>query len=175
MKTLKQMMESSISAEKEEQLGKIRDVLFDKTAYDTSGKRLGTVADATIGKNMTIGKLILDDGSQYTKGRIAAVNDIVLIKPVKPQKPKQKRQSEQMNTHASEQPSEKTAETSAQNSRSVSRRYGDFSFLLGKTADKSIINFYGETMIRAGETVTLDVLRQAKISGKLIELCLHVK
>lgn len=144
-----------------------------KKAYDTLGRLLGTVVNATIGKSMILGKLYLDNGDMYNRGQIAALNDVFLIKIVKRRaQKKEKREPEHMPIRASKQPSAKPANT-ASNSGSLRRRYGDFSFLLGKTADKNITNFFGEVMIRAGETVTVDILRQAKISGKLIELCLH--
>ena len=148
---------------------------------------MGTVRDAIIGRTANVIKLITDNGRQYTRGRIAAINDIILIKNPKPAKKTEKRKRdqtqerkqaqeyEQAQASANTKPKTTKAVDAAANSPSVRRRYGDFSFLLGKTADKNITNFFGEVMIRAGETITLDVLRQAKISGKLIELCLHVK
>lgn len=148
--------------------------LLNKTVYDLFGVKLGVIADAIIGKKTNVIKLILDNGIPYTRGRIAAINDIMLIKRQKSAQKKEKRKREQAQICASEQPKVKTADITA-NNRSVRRRYGDFSFLLGKTADKNITNFFGEVMIRRGEIVTQEVLRQAKISGKLIELCLHVK
>ena len=72
-------------------------------------------------------------------------------------------------------PSEATPATPLQPSRQIPKRYGNFNFLLGKTVDKTIVNFQGEVMIKKAEKVSKDVLRQAKISGKLIELCLHVE
>lgn len=59
--------------------------------------------------------------------------------------------------------------------RQIRKRYGNFNFLLGKVVDKTIVNFQGEVMIKKNESVTKEVLRQAKISGKLIELYLHVE
>lgn len=165
----------SLVASNAQQTANTFPTITNKTAYDTSGNRLGVVADATIGKTMTIGKIILEDGRQYSRGRIAAVNDIVLIKPSKPKAAKEKkRKAAQTSICANEQPAPKSTQT-AVCTQAAKRRYGDFSFLLGKTADKIITNFFGEVMIRAGETVTQDVLRQAKLGGKLIELCLHVK
>ncbi len=57
----------------------------------------------------------------------------------------------------------------------IRRAYGDFNFLIGKTVDKTVVNFQGEVMIRQHETVTKDILRQAKVSGKLLELYLHIE
>lgn len=148
--------------------------IIDKAAYDTLGKRLGTVVDATIGKSMTVGKIILDNGQKYGRGRVLAVGDIVLIKIAKPAKKRTKTTKEQVQVCATKQTKPANVNTPVI-TQSTKRRYGDFSFLIGKTADKNIINFYGEVMIHLGETVTPDILRQAKRSGKLIELCLHVK
>ena len=146
-----------------------------KGAYDMTGKLLGIVADGIVGKTTNVVKLILDNGKQCTRGQIASVKDIVLIKTVKsPTKKKAKTKTEQVKKHAEVEVKRKEVDTTV-NARTYKRRYGDFSFLLGKTADKNITNFFGEVMIHCGETVTLDVLRQAKLGGKLIELCLHVK
>lgn len=59
--------------------------------------------------------------------------------------------------------------------KTIRRKYGDFSFLIGKSVDKTVVNFQGEVMIRQHETITRDILRQAKISGKLLELYLHIE
>ena len=55
------------------------------------------------------------------------------------------------------------------------RKYGDFSFLVGKSVDKTMHNFQGEVMIKQHEVITREVLRQAKIAGKLLELYLHIE
>lgn len=70
---------------------------------------------------------------------------------------------------------ERTGPIVAVSDKSIRRRYGDFSFLIGKSVDKTIVNFQGEVMIRQHETITRDILRQAKISGKLLELYLHIE
>lgn len=70
---------------------------------------------------------------------------------------------------------EKTAPIVVMGDKSIRRRYGDFSFLIGKSVDKTVVNFQGEVMIRQHETITRDILRQAKISGKLLELYLHIE
>jgi len=70
---------------------------------------------------------------------------------------------------------EKTMPLVAISDKSIRRRYGDFSFLIGKSVDKTVVNFQGEVMIRQHETITRDILRQAKISGKLLELYLHIE
>lgn len=146
--------------------------IADKAAYDSDGKRLGTVTDAEFTSTMKLSKIICDNGEQYNKGRVSAVDDIVLIKTEKPAKASKKRTKAQTDICANAQPT--ASKPAAAAAYPVKRRYGDFSFLIGKTADKNIKNFFGEVMIRRGEKVTADTLRQAKISGKLIELCLHV-
>ena len=163
---------SSVTVGETKQNGAYPTVL-NKSAYDTLGKYLGTVEDVTLSKTLAISKIVLDNGQAYAKSRISAVADVVLIKAEKPQKPRTKR----TNAHKSIPAAEQAKQVNEINRppQPIPRRYGDFGFLLGKTSDKNITNFYGEVMIRAGETVTTDILRQAKISGKLIELCLHVK
>lgn len=59
--------------------------------------------------------------------------------------------------------------------KTMRRKYGDFSFLVGKSVDKTMFNFQGEVMIKQHETITWEVLRQAKIAGKLLELYLHIE
>lgn len=181
MMRLKQLLDAKVCEEKEVQLGKIRDVLLNKTAYDVLGKRLGVVVDAILTRTMNISKIILDDGQQLAKKQISAIGDVILIKVPKPQNARPKKKVEQKNEHMNIPTNAQPKQTEAvsvsvkPDAPQKRRRYGDFSFVLGKTADKNITNFYGEVMIRSGETVTREVLRQAKISGKLIELCLHAK
>lgn len=156
--------------------------LIGKAVYDAQGKKLGTVVDATFYKTtMKLRGLVCDNGERYSKSRIFAINDIVIIKVAKPKKAKATRKKERIDISAHENVKQTLVKAESIKTdepvptRYIRRRYGDFSFLLGKKADKTIINFFNEVMIRAGETVTLEILRQAKISGKLIELCLHVK
>lgn len=59
--------------------------------------------------------------------------------------------------------------------KNMRRKYGDFSFLIGKSVDKTMFNFQGEVMIKQHEIITTEVLRQAKIAGKLLELYLHIE
>lgn len=155
--------------------------LIGKEIYDASGKRLGVIADAAFyDADMRLKEIAQDNGERYVKSRIFGINDVAIIKVAKPKKSNKPVKNEHIDIRASDDIKQKSAKKEpdkavapAQSVR-MRRRYGDFSFLLGKTADKSITNFYGEVMVRAGETVTSEILKQAKLSGKLIELCLHV-
>ena len=140
----------------------------DKTAYDTTGKHLGKLAEVEIGNTLKIGSVHLDDGTVFTRGKLYALGDVLLIRARTPLKPHSK-PSKGKNGQTAKGKKLTTA-LWLQN-----RRYGDFSFLIGKTVDKTITNFQGELMIKQGERVTNTILRQAKVSGKLIELCLHTK
>ena len=139
-----------------------------KIAYDTTGKYLGKLTEIEFGNTLKIGYAHLDCGTPFSRGKLYALGDVLLIRARTPAKTVSKRSNvkdEQM------QKSKKlTTARWLQN-----RRYGDFSFLIGKTVDKTITNFQGELMIKQGERVTNTILRQAKVSGKLIELCLHTK
>lgn len=163
---------SSVTAGETKQYGAYPTVL-NKSAYDALGKYLGRVDDVALSKTLAVSKIVLDSGQAYAKSRISAIGDVVLIKVEKPKKPRAKKTNAHKSIPAVEQ-AEQIDGVNRPISQPTRRRYGDFGFLLGKTSDKNITNFYGEVMIRAGETVTADILRQAKISGKLIELCLHV-
>lgn len=133
--------------------------------YDTAARFKGEIVDCELGKTMKLAAIRLSDDTRLTRGRIYALGDILIVKNNK------------------SKPSKRTSVTQATpidipsntETHKFNKKYGDFSFLLGKVADRSITNFQGETMIKRGETITRDLLRQAKISGKLIELCLHVK
>lgn len=138
-----------------------------KIAYDTTGKHLGSLKEIEISSTLKLACAHLDDQTTVSRGKIYAVGDVLLIRAKTPT-------------------SKKTAKRSKANGASVTkgkiaarwlqnRRYGDFSFLIGKTVDKTITNFQGELMIKQGQKVTNTILRQAKVSGKLIELCLHTK
>lgn len=150
-----------------------------KTAYNAQGNRVGTVIDVKFGRTMKLDKVICDNEQVLTRGLLQGVGDVIIVKTPRPQKTKT----------APPKPTASTAEvteteiviTDKQDKRPApkakypKRRYGDFNFLLGKIVDKNITNFYDEVMIRAGDKVTAETLRQAKISGKLVELCLHTK
>ena len=139
-----------------------------KLAYDTTGKYLGKLAEIEFGNTLKIGYAHLDCGTPFTRGKLYALGDVLLIRARTPTKTARKKTKT-----PNEQPPKSKKLTTAlwlQN-----RRYGDFSFLIGKTVDKTITNFQGELMIKQGEKVTSTILRQAKVSGKLIELCLHTK
>lgn len=138
-----------------------------KIAYDTTGKYLGTLSEVEIGNSLKLAYAHLDDKTAVSRGKIYAVGDVLLIRAKTPphKTPAKRAKSGDKMTAKS-----KVAAHWLQN-----RRYGDFSFLIGKTVDKTITNFQGELMIKQGQKVTNTILRQAKVSGKLIELCLHTK
>jgi len=143
-----------------------------KKVYDTSGKCLGVMRDATIGKTLNVNKFICDNGEEFTRGRVYAIGDIIIVKNKRTDLKKNKISKEKITEKQITLQNEAATITAVK--YPVKRRYGDFGFLVGKTVDKNITNFYDEVMIHCGETVTADVLKQAKLSGKLIELCLHV-
>ena len=148
------------------------ETLVGKVAYDTTGKYLGKILDVEFNATLKPSKLSLIDGTEYGRGKIYAVKDITLIRAKTPARPK---------TTATTTTATPTKIVEPLRKKTVSarwlqnRKYGDFSFLIGKYTDKTITNFQGEVMVKQGERVTQDILRQAKISGKLIELCLHTK
>ena len=146
--------------------------LVGKVAYDTTGKYLGKIYEVEFGNTLKPTKITLIDGTEYGRGKIYAVKDVALIRARTPiiKKP--------VATSTTAKPTKATKQKLKQKAYSrwmQNRKYGDFSFLIGKVTDKTITNFQGEVMVKYGERVTQDVLRQAKISGKLIELCLHTK
>lgn len=147
---------------------------IDKLAYDTTGKHLGKLADVEFGNTLKLARGTLDDQTPFSRGKIYAVGDVLLIRARTPatastKKAPAKAQGEQKAAVAAKSKKYTAAQWLQQ------RRYGDFSFLIGKIVDKTITNFQGELMIKQGERVTNTILRQAKVSGKLIELCLHTK
>ena len=148
--------------------------------YDTDGKYLGKVGDAEFNNAAKLTRVVDTDGKTYLRGRIYAIGDIILIKKPKEKKTKKSPKTKSAAVTTEPIPNDVRPSTSATEEKDSARfpikpRYGDFSVLIGKTADKNITNFYGEIMLKQGEKITLDALRQAKLSGKLIELCLHAK
>ena len=139
-----------------------------KIAYDTTGKYLGKLAEIEFGNTLRIGYAHLDCGTPFSRGKLYALGDVLLIRARTPAKTVSKRSN--VKDGQMQKSKKLTTARWLQN-----RRYGDFSFLIGKTVDKTITNFQGELMIKQGERVTNTILRQAKVSGKLIELCLHTK
>lgn len=162
-------------------------ITLGQPVYDTNGKMLGQVTNAEISPKGVLTKLTADDAS-FRGGQIRCVGDIILIKVKSASQivaeacRKNKlaaaanTQNEHMETLAPSetQPAAATPQQIARQSL-IRKKYGNFNFLVGKTVDKTMTNFQGEVMIKRGETVTTDILRQAKISGKLIELYLHIE
>ena len=165
--------------------------LVGKVAYDTTGKYLGKIYEVEFGSTLKPRKVVLIDGTEYGRGRIYAVQDVALIRPKVAPRPKRTAKAAPTRkatasativaaaTTTNATPTSAAELTQKQPSNNArwlqNRKYGDFSFLIGKTTDKTITNFQGEVMVKYGERVTPTILRQAKISGKLIELCLHTK
>lgn len=156
------------------------------TVYNANGKRLGEVTNISLSKAKKLTAIACSDGTNYTRGQLMGVDEIVIVKLPKPAtdkaKPDVKRPKQNVKPSVPPKPTVRPEvdalpepNAAAEKTYPVRRRYGDFSFLLGKIVDKDITNFYDEIMLRKGATVTHDVLRQAKISGKLIELCLHAE
>ena len=143
----------------------------DKLVYDTTGKLLGKLAELELTSTLKIGYVHLDDGTQLSRGKVYAASDVVLIRAKMPQK----KTAVNKITVAKEVPTTLPKKKITTAHWLQNRRYGDFSFLIGKIVDKNITNFQGELMIKQGERVTNTILRQAKVSGKLIELCLHTQ
>lgn len=148
--------------------------LVGKVAYDTTGKYLGKIYEVEFGNTLKPTKITLIDGTEYGRGKIYAVKDVALIRARMPlsKKPVATATKATAQSNATKQ---KLKQKAVYSRWMQVRKYGDFSFLIGKVTDKTITNFQGEVMVKNGEKVTADVLRQAKISGKLIELCLHTK
>ena len=150
------------------------DKLVGKVAYDTTGKYLGKIYEVEFTGTLKPNKITLIDGTEYSRGKIYAVKDVALIRAKTPARPKTVTATK--TTPSNDITSKQKLKQKAVYSRWMqNRKYGDFSFLIGKITDKTITNFQGEVMVKYGEKVTQEILRQAKISGKLIELCLHTK
>ena len=151
------------------------ETLVGKVAYDTTGKYLGNVCEVEFGNTLKLSKIMLIDGLEYSRGRIYAVKDIVIMRAKTPSS-RCKKIVANTTTATSDNAVEQVSNKKPVKARWLqNRKYGDFSFLIGKVTDKNITNFQGEVMVKYGERVTQKILRQAKVSGKLIELCLHTK
>lgn len=149
-------------------------VCINQSVYDLNGKFVGQVSEVELGKTAKFAKITVENGSTYTKGKIGAIGDIVIVKLPSQKKPRERSSVKQQRPNNNNAVTANPAD-SPRKPYPNKRRYGDFSFLIGKTTDKNIKNFYGEIMIKRGEKITVDILRQAKLSGKLVELCLHAK
>ena len=169
------------------------EIFAGQEVFDTNGKRLGNVEKVELtGKGELLTLTVA--GKILRKNKVWSVGDVLMIKEKSARQceAENKRKLAQ-NARQSEKPSaSKTTERAKGVSvvapvalpngqteelsftvGNIRRRYGDFCFLIGRTADKNIVNFQGELMIKCGERITKEILRQAKIFGKLIELYLH--
>lgn len=141
-------------------------LLNDAVAVNTQGNLLGTIADVCVGKTLKLSSVTLSNDTVVTPKDIYALGQALIVKcPTTVKK------------HAKPAPLPRNQDAPLQTKPWIfpTRKYGDFSFLLGKRVDKNITNFQGEIMLKNGQAVTQKTLAQAKIAGKLIELCLHVK
>lgn len=149
-----------------------------KAVYDTSAKYLGDLTDCVLTQTLRLVHITLDNGQKYARSKLYATGDIIIVKPEVPLKPR-KTQNKKKPLGKEREKLATAYKTQASGStlrdRHPKKKYGDFSFLIGKKVDKNITNFQGEIMLKHGEIITPDILRQAKISGKLIDLCLHVQ
>ncbi len=144
-----------------------REMFLQQEVVGTNGNKLGEMQNATFtGKGVL--KSITAGGVEYARSRISCVGDVILIKQNSPRKTR--RRPPNCNKKKADASSGHAAQIYG-----IRKSYGDFSFLVGRKVDKTIVNFQGEVMIKATQKVTKSVLKQAKISGKLIELCLHCK
>ena len=146
-----------------------------KMVYNTDGKLLGKIADVYLTKTLKVQKLLLDNGTIITAGKVKANNDIVTVKVARP---KPAKSAQNKSDKAKQTPLATSAEgnnTTTNTSFLPRRKSGDFSFLVGKIVDKNIFNFLGELMIKQGDIVTREVYLRARHFGKLTELCLHTK
>ena len=163
-------VKDAVSVVNPQPVSEFTELKFGKIAYDTTGKHLGKLAEVEFGNALTVVRAHLDDGTVASRGKIYAVGDVLLIRTRTPIVKRTAAKDEQAGEKPQHTGKKLTTAQWLQN-----RRYGDFSFLIGKVVDKNITNFQGELMIKQGERVSNTVLRQAKVSGKLIELCLHTK
>ena len=153
--------------------------------FDQNGLKVGEVADVELTDKLVLKRLLIDNGTSLQRGDIVAVGDVVISKA----KAAKRTVADQLREErAAELPTDSAKDnlpnnvvtvatrTQAETSnKTIRRKYGDFSFLIGKSVDKTIVNFQGEVMIKQHETINVDILRQAKVSGKLLELYLHIK
>lgn len=181
----------------EEAICPFGEIYVGQRVYNLNGKYLGEVENAELTPKLVLKKIWTKD-TEFLRGQIFSVGDVVVIKAKtykalfrqhhaktlnatrkKASAPPKNRQAITQNTIASPNPAvpqlRPATTEQIQHTGQIPKRYGNFNFLLGKVVDKNIVNFQGEIMIKKAEKVTREVLRQAKISGKLIELYLHVE
>ena len=178
------------------------EITVGQRVYDMNGKLLGELENAEFTAKFVLKKLWVHD-VEFKRGQIFSVGDAIIIRAKTPrqilaQQARELRKAESKTDTKTQNRAEEAQAAEPQSTAplaggarlvemqggeatnrvavsQIRRRYGNFNFLLGKIADKTIVNFQGEVMIKKSEKVTRDVLRQAKISGKLIELYLHVE
>lgn len=162
-------------------------LFLSQEVFDTNGKRLGNLQNLFFAKNGVLRNLIVNEKA-FAKGKIRCVGDVILIKekPFLATRPKTRNKTTQIASEVDANSKKAIAahdhSSTIPNSRDtrfitgkIRRKYGDFGFLAGRRVDKTIVNFQGEVMIKSDEIITKETLRQAKISGKLIEIFLHAE
>lgn len=114
-----------------------------KEVLTQSGKRVAVVTDVIIDQTV---KKILTNNKAIAPNKIQIAGDVILLKR------NQKKVAPQCTN---------TAKCS-----------GNFNFLVGRRADKTILN-NNEVIVKQHATITADVVKRATQYGKLIELSLH--
>lgn len=114
-----------------------------KEILTQSGKRIAVVTDVVIDGTV---KKILTNNKAITPNKIQIAGDVILLK--------------------------RNQKKVAPQCTNTTKCSGNFNFLVGRRADKTILN-NNEVIVKQHATITAEVVKRATQYGKLIELSLH--
>ena len=144
------------------------------SVFDTDGKRLGRLKDFDFDENGKITDIYSEKGKEDW--------EIIIISPqmtvVKGNKSLKVKKEKNIKTKLKEiYVDEKAGETVCKEEKITTpkRVVSDYSFLLGRQVIKDIFLKNMEILAKAGNTITTEIVKQAGMHGKLVELTVNSK
>lgn len=132
----------------------VNPVNFD--VFDANGAHLGVISEVVFSKDLQVRYLLCRDRKITPDKVLARSNGTMVIKAAPKLRPRPKMQPQPTPQKPPARPN-----------------IGAGSFMLGRRCDKTLLNRFNEVIIRQNGVITADVIRQAKLNGKLLELSMH--
>lgn len=127
--------------------------------FDVKGRHLGIVSEILFTKNYRV-KSIVCRGESISPARLISHSDDTLVVKERAARKKQPEPAGAERSSAAKTDGRPTAMITG-------------SFLVGRRCDKNILNRFNEIIVRQGGAITPETVREAKLSGKLLELSMH--
>lgn len=120
--------------------------------FDVNGLHVGIINEVVFSKNFEVKYMQCRDRRITPDKVLARSNGTMVIKAA---------------------PKRREPAPPKQNTPPARQNMGSGSFMLGRKCDKTLLNRFNEVIIRQNGVITADVIRKAKLHGKLLELSMH--